>query len=138
MLGLHDTPVLSPVLVIDGTVKMMLLGRESGDPPPPAGAPGPNFVVAINQPAKPAMFGNHQAAFSVMLGPDGVTVLEKAMQGELSPIGIVYSLEYLALRPAYNVAINVNWERVQKHIEEHVVGQRAVRRQRRSTRSSTS
>jgi hypothetical protein len=118
MLSLHQKPVLSPVLLIDGTVKMMLLGRETGDQPPPPGAPGPNFVVKISQPAKPALYGNNQAAFSVMLGEDGVTVLEKAMMGEMSPIGIVYSLDYLALRPAYNVAINVNWERVQHHLEE--------------------
>ena len=120
MLGLRQVPVLSPVLLIDGTVKMMLLGRESGDQPPPPGAPGPNFVVKISHHAKPAIYGDNQAAFSVMLGEDGVTVLEKAMQGEMSPIGIVYSLDYLALRPAYNVAINVNWERVQKHLEESV------------------
>jgi hypothetical protein len=120
MLGLRERPVLSPVLLIDGTVKMMLLGRETGDQPPPPGAPGPNFVVKMSHHAKPAIYGENQAAFSVMLGEDGVTVLEKAMQGEMSPIGIVYSLDYLALRPAYNVAINVNWERVQKHLEESV------------------
>src|SRR5262249_12440033 len=47
------------------------------------------------------------------------TVLEQALQGEMSPIGVVYSLDYLALRPAYQVHVDVDWDRVQKHLDEH-------------------
>ena len=36
----------------------------------------------------------------------------------MSPIGIVYSLDYLALRPAYNVRLHVDWDRVQKSMDE--------------------
>jgi hypothetical protein len=118
MLSLKKTPVLNPVLLLDGTVKMMLFGKESGDKPPEPGDTRPQFVLKISQHAKPSLYADNQAAFSVQLDPEGVTVLEKAMEGEMSPIGIVYSLDYLALRPAYNVQINVNWERVQKHMEE--------------------
>ncbi len=124
MMHLKDKPVLSPAPLIDGTVKMMLFGKQTGDPapgspkapPPPPGQP--QFVLKIDQNAKPALYGNNQAAFSVALDQDGVTVLEAAMQGEMSPIGIVYSLDYLALRPAYTVSINVDWDRVQKHMDE--------------------
>jgi hypothetical protein len=118
MLSLKKTPVLNPVPLFDGTVKMMLFGRETGDKPPEPGDTRPQFVVKISQHAKPELYGHNQAAFSVLLDPEGVSVLEKAMEGEMSPIGIVYSLEYLALRPAYNVQMNVNWDRVQKHMEE--------------------
>ena len=118
MLSLKKKPVLNPVLLLDGTVKMMLFGKESGDKPPEPGDTRPQFVLKINHHAKPSLYGDNQAAFSVQLDPEGVTVLEKAMEGEMSPIGIVYSLDYLALRPAYNVQINVNWDRVQKHMEE--------------------
>jgi hypothetical protein len=118
MLSLKKTPVLNPVLLLDGIVKMMLFGKESGDKPPEPGDTRPQFVLKISQHAKPSLYADNQAAFSVQLDPEGVTVLEKAMEGEMSPIGIVYSLDYLALRPAYNVQINVNWERVQKHMEE--------------------
>ena len=118
MLSLKKKPVLNPVLLLDGTVKMMLFGKESGDKPPEPGDTRPQFVLKINHHAKPSLYGENQAAFSVQLDPEGVTVLEKAMEGEMSPIGIVYSLDYLALRPAYNVQINVNWDRVQKHMEE--------------------
>src|SRR5262249_15302413 len=57
--------------------------------------------------------------FSVMLDQDGITLLNQALQGEMSPIGVVYSLDYLALRPAYSVRLNVDWNRVQKHFEEN-------------------
>jgi hypothetical protein len=118
MLALKKVPVLNPVLLLDGTVKMMLFGKETGDKPPEPGGHEPQFVLKISHNAKPSLYGDNQAAFSVKLDPEGVTVLEKAMEGEMSPIGIVYSLDYLALRPAYNVQVNVNWDRVQKHMEE--------------------
>jgi len=118
--GLPDVPRLTPVLPVDGTVRLLLLGKQTGDPSTTAdpNAP-PKFVLKIDQAAKPALYGNNQAAFSVALDAPGVTVLERALQGEMTPIGIVYSLEYLALRPAYAVKLNVDWDRVQKHLDEH-------------------
>ena len=35
------------------------------------------------------------------------------MRGEMAPIGVVYSLDYLALRPAYHVKLKIDWDRVQ-------------------------
>ena len=114
---LRDTPRLSPVPVIDGSVRMMLFGMQTGDKPEidPAKI---KFVTKIDQGSKPSLYGDNQAAFSVSMDQYGVTVLEKAIQGELSPIGIVYSLDYLALRPAYSIKLNVDWDRVQKHMSE--------------------
>lgn len=84
-----------------------------------AGAPGqPKFVLRINQGAKPSLYGDCQAAFSVQLDQYGVTVLDAALQGELSPIGIVYGLDFLALRPAYSVRLHADWNRVQTHLDE--------------------
>jgi hypothetical protein len=118
--GLPDVPRLAPVLPVDGTVRLLLLGKQTGDASTTAdpNAP-PKFVLKIDQAAKPALYGDNQAAFSVALDAPGVTVLEQALQGEMTPIGIVYSLEYLALRPAYAVKLSVDWDRVQKHLDEH-------------------
>jgi hypothetical protein len=131
MFSLSDLPRLAPVQVVDGSVKMMLFGVDSpapsGSGTKPAGsgstAPGtdpalPKFVTKIDQGAKPSLYGSNQAAFSVSLDAAGVTVLEKALQGEMSPIGIVYSLDYLGLRPAFSVRLHVDWNRVQKHLDE--------------------
>ena len=109
--GLSQEPRLAPVPLVDGTIKLMLLGKQSGD----SGAP---FVVKIDHHAKPALYGNNQAAFSVALDAAGVTTIEKALQGELTPIGVIYSLEYQALRPAYSVRLHIDWDRVQKHLDE--------------------
>ena len=126
---LRDVPKLTPVPFVDGSVRMMLLGKESPPPPdaekpkgqagtPPPAATGPQFVTKISHYAKPSLYGDNQAAFSVQLDPEGVTILEQAIKGELSPIGVVYGLTYVALRPAYNVRVSIDWNRVQTHVAE--------------------
>lgn len=116
--GLDQPPRLAPVPLVDGTVRLLLFGKQSGDTSNPNSI-SPQFVLKIDQAAKPSLYGDNQAAFSVALDQYGVTVMEKALQGEMSPIGIVYSLDYLALRPAYSVKLSVDWDRVQKHLDEH-------------------
>jgi hypothetical protein len=132
MFSLADTPRLAPIPVVDGSVKMMLFGMQSpalttgsgvGTGSAAAASPAtdptvPKFVTKIDQAAKPSLYGDNQAAFSVSLDAAGVTVLEKALQGVMSPIGIVYSLDYLGLRPAYSVRLHVDWDRVQKHLDQ--------------------
>jgi hypothetical protein len=129
--GLPDTPRLSPIPLVDGTVKLMLLGKETtpaATPPGPASSTppatpeptstAPRFVLEIEHHGKPALYGDNQAAFSVQLDPAGVTVLEQALQGELAPIGVIYSLDYLALRPIFAYRVTADWSRVQTHFEE--------------------
>lgn len=114
---LDQDPRLAPVPLVDGSVKLLLLGKQTGDvSSTPTGTP--QFVLKIDQAAKPSLYGSNQAAFSVALDQYGVSVMEKALQGEMSPIGIVYSLDYLALRPAYSVRLSVDWDQVQKHLNE--------------------
>jgi hypothetical protein len=128
---LRQPPRLAPVPIVDGTVKLILLDKQTGDTPPaggPAPAPGgaaapvpsgPVFVAKILQSTKPAMYGDNQATFSAQLTQNGVTVMHQALQGEMSPIGVVYSLDYLGLRPAYSIRLHMDWDRVFKHMEEH-------------------
>lgn len=107
--GLERPPRLAPVPVVDGSVSLMLFGAGSdGDAP---GGAGP--VQAIRHGAKPALYGDNRAAFSVELDGRGVTILDQVMAGEMSPIGVVYSLDYLALRPAYHIRLAVDWDRTQ-------------------------
>jgi hypothetical protein len=125
---LDEDPRLAPVQVEDGTVRLMILGQASaapprpGQPPAPAGgAPDPRFVMTINPPyeSKPALYGNNEAIFSVELDAEGVQLVEASlMQGTMLPIGVIYSLEFYALRPAFTVQVTADWSRVQKHFEE--------------------
>ncbi|RIE05287.1 hypothetical protein [Cohnella faecalis] len=95
----------------------MLFDKQTGDAPSPAG-PKISFALSFSHNAKPALYGDNQSAFSVQLTKEGVIALREALQGEMSPIGIIYSLDYLALRPAYSVRLSIDWERVQNHLDE--------------------
>ncbi len=106
--GLDRPPRLAPVPVVDGTVNLMLFGATGDEAPGEA-----SLVRAIHHGAKPALYGDNRAAFSVELDQRGITVLDQAMQGGMSPIGVVYSLDYLALRPAYHIRLSVDWDRTQ-------------------------
>jgi hypothetical protein len=134
---LSDQPRLSPVTFVDGTVKLVILGAESPAPAPssgsagrPASAPapssgadsGPKFVVKIQNAAKPALYGDNQATFSVQLDQYGATILEQAIKGQMAPIAVIYSLDFLGLRPAFNVHLSADWNRVQKYLDEHHSG----------------
>jgi hypothetical protein len=123
---LRDNPILAPVVVENGTVRLIILG--SGDPStPPSGQPPggggdntgpPRFVVNKNEPAHPALYGDNQAIFSVELDKDGVQLVEASLQGELLQAGVIYSLDFLALRPAFSVSVTADWNRVQTHFDE--------------------
>ncbi|MFT3861567.1 hypothetical protein [Micropruina sp.] len=126
--NLPEPPRLAQLPVIDGTVRMMLFDAETPVPVPPGGAqpqPAPvdpdalKFVLKLSHAAKPALYGDNRAAFSVQLTHEGITTLEQAMRGVLSPIGIVYSLDFLGMRPAYHVSVHADWDLIQKHLEEH-------------------
>ncbi|MEN3951825.1 hypothetical protein [Iodidimonas sp. SYSU 1G8] len=122
---LREMPRLAPVTTVSGTVKLLMLGRQSGDDPAVADAAadgGPKFVLKMDHHASPSLYGNNQAAFSIRLDQAGVTVIEKSLAGEIMPIAVVYSLNYLGLRPAYSVRLNIDWDRVQKHMDEKFAG----------------
>ncbi len=121
---LREDPILAPVVLEDGNVRLMILNEMTpatpGDGQPPVGGDDERrFVIKINHPAKPALYGDNQAIFSVELDQDGAQLIEASMlQGEMMPVGVVYSLDFFALRPAFTVKVTADWDRVQTHFEE--------------------
>ena len=119
--NLRNTPRIAPIPLEGGTVRLMMLGKDSATPPPtgtPATPAGPQFVLKMDHSANPSLYGDNQAAFSVQLDQDGFTVMQQVLDGEILPVAVVYSLEFLGLRPAYNIRLKVDWDRVQKHMDE--------------------
>lgn len=127
--GLNDKPRLSPVPLIDGTVRLILLDQQTPVAPPAGGghggpvqpAPGDpplRFVETILQATKPALYGDNQAVFSAQLSANGVAVLDAALRGAMTPIAVVYDLDYIGLRPAFQVKLNVDWDRVFKYVDK--------------------
>ena len=97
---LGDEVKLTPVSVIAGSATLLLFDREF-------------------PPRQPALFADQQVVFTVELDVRETVLLEQALlSGNVTPLGIVYSLDYLALRPAYSFRIQANWEQVQQRLEE--------------------
>jgi hypothetical protein len=129
-----DNPRLAPVPVTGGSVRLFLFSSESqgtlppsttpapaplgGPTAPAAPAPPPLFVVKAVHNAKPSLYGDNGAAFSVRLDEFGVAVMKKALDGEMSPILISYALDYVALRPSYSVRLKIDWDRTQSFLNE--------------------
>lgn len=117
---LDGDPRLAPVPLVDGTVHLIVMGVDSSAPAPAAGEPVPErpFVVTAVHNAKPSLYNENQASFSVLLDDPGYTIVRGTLDAAILPVAIVYSLDYLALRPAYQVTLSIDWDRVQKHLDE--------------------
>ena len=117
--NLRSMPRIASVPLVDGGVKLMMLGKKTGDAPGTTpGLAGPAFVLKIDQNEKPALYGSNQAAFSIRLDQEGFTMMEQCIDGEIMPVAVIYSLDFLGLRPAYAIKLSIDWDRVQKHMDE--------------------
>jgi len=123
--NLPTPPIMSPINFEDGLVKLMLLDAETPDPnaPPPADDDDTErFVLDVSHPAKPSLYGDNKAIFSVALSEKGVQLVEAALDGPIMNIGVMYQLDFHALRPAYSVNVTADWERIQTHFDETFSG----------------
>lgn len=118
---LREDPIPAPVILEGGEVSLVMLGLafdENGKPLLDE-EQQPRFVVRKAPSARPALYGDNQAIFSVELDQDGVQLVETSLaNSELMPIGVVYSLDFLALRPAFTVKVEADWNRVQTHFQK--------------------
>lgn len=118
-----DTPIRTgPALIETGNVRLIILGRATDAQGKPLWDPEQQqrFVVRVEHSATPALYGENQAVFSVELDQEGVELIENSLlHSELMPIGVVYQLDFLALRPAFSVKVTADWNRMQSHMEEN-------------------
>ena len=112
---LSQQPRLSPVTLIGGKVELLVLGSSSEDTPSPDSS---NLGIKVLGFSRPALYGDVRASFSVALDKHAASLMEKALSGEVSPLLVVYSLDYLALRPAFSVTLKADWEGIQKHLDD--------------------
>jgi hypothetical protein len=110
---LDGKPRLASVPPVDGTVRLIIMGADSASPE--ENAP---FVVKAVHNAKPSLYNDNAASFSVLLDEGGYALVQGTLDAVILPIAVVYSLDYLALRPAYQVTLSIDWDRVQKHLDE--------------------
>lgn len=117
-------PSVAPIQPLDGSVRLLIMGKDSSATPAPrpgqpAAAPeAPRFVLKATHFAKPALFGDNGASFSVELDAEGTAIMEAALKGEITPMVVVYSVDFAGLRPAFSVRLKINWDRVQTAMDE--------------------
>jgi hypothetical protein len=108
---------LAPAVLERGSVRLQALGSASdgggSETHPPS-----DFVMRIDHPATPALYGDNAAVFSVQLDEAGATLIARSLEGEVLPVGVVYELEFVALRPAFNVRVRANWEQMREYLRE--------------------
>jgi hypothetical protein len=119
---LPDKPRLMPIFFHKGSVKLMLLDAvtpEAGAEP--AGDAQPTqFVTKIEGGGSPSLYGDNRAIFQASLSKKGAAALSGALDG-VTPIGVVYSLTFAGLQPAFRIRAKVDWQKVYDHFstQEH-------------------
>lgn len=103
----------APVPVDDGSVKLVLLDTQTGD-----AAGQSSLVERLIHEAKPSLYGSEQVAFSAKLDVLGATLMDKVLDGAIEPIGVVYGLTFTALRPAFSVTLNIDWNLLKTHLDQ--------------------
>jgi len=101
----------------EGSVQCIALNLQGagGTTATPAPEGAFNAVEKILGASIPSMDSENGAAFSLSLSQEGATILEQAMSEGMAPIGVIYSMKYLAMRPAINVEITADFERIFNH-----------------------
>jgi hypothetical protein len=119
------SPNLAAVPFETGTVQCIALNIQGGGgtnaTPAPEGAF--NAVESILGATTPSLDAQNRAAFSLTLSQEGATILDQAFTQGLAPIGVVYSLTYSAMRPALDIEITADYERVFQQFSASIEGQ---------------
>lgn len=123
--------VLSPVAAESGSCELILIDRRSTDPAAGAGGGGAGgvgfgMVERILGAATPALYGTNAASFQAVLSAEGVALVEGALAGGGLPVGVVYQLQVLGLRPALRAEIVARWQLVYDFFEARVHGGRLL------------
>lgn len=117
-----DEVTLAPVPFTRGTARVIALGEDSGAGgtadggavPAPAGAAtrGPRFIENILGAGQPSLDGDNRAIFSFSLSEDGAAFMMGVLSGNVNarPIGVIYTLEYVGLLPAYDLEISIDFK----------------------------
>lgn len=106
---------LTPISFRKGTVRLSLTkDAAEKDATQPKGL---QFIEEIYGATKPSLIGFNRATFSVVLSEEGATLFQAALKAGISPIGVIYDLEFLGLSPAFNVRITAEYHRIYEHLE---------------------
>ncbi len=119
---------LAPVPFERGSVRVTALGAAAGGTPALEGAVGEGesgdetrspsgFVEQILGSARPSLYGDNRAVFSVELTRRGAQLMEASLTaGGASQIAVVYELDYRGLMPARECRITIDFRQCYEHM----------------------
>ena len=109
---------LTPIQFRKGSVRLTITkdAADTKDAPPDTPR-GITFFEDVYGATTPSLFGFNRATFAIVLSQEAATLFEAALQSGISPIGVIYDLEFLGLRPAFDVRITANYHRVYDELD---------------------
>ena len=108
---------LAQVPFTAGGVTLYVLGATGTASPGGAGG----FEVSVAGSTQASLFGRQTAAFSVRLGGKAANVLYDTLRTSADPQAVVcYSLKFLALRPAYNLEVEIDFKETFEYCRRRV------------------
>lgn len=114
----EGTVQLTPIQFRKGSVRLSITKDEADSPDAEPDQPrGLRFFEEVYGTNEPSLFGFNRATFAVVLSQESVTLFEEGFRSGISPIGVIYDLEFLGLRPAFNVRITAEYERIYRQLE---------------------
>lgn len=104
------TPRFAPVPFIGGTCELMLLAQKGA-----AGGAADGFQVTIVGSTAPVLDKPNNAVFSARVGGKAAEILWNTLRrtdvnARDSQAAVLYSMDYLALRPAYHLKIEIDFK----------------------------
>jgi hypothetical protein len=73
---------------------------------------GDNLISDLVETHPAPIASPHHSAFALALTAEGATFVEAAVKGGASPVGVVYEMRFLALSPAVNARVRMQYDRV--------------------------
>ena len=77
-----------------------------------AHADGDDLISDLVETHPAPIVSPHHAAFALALTAEGATFVDAAVKGGTSPVGVVYEMSFLALSPAVNAKVRMQYDRV--------------------------
>lgn len=114
----EDEVQLAPIQFRKGAVRLSIMKDASEEEEAPSNVQaGTTFFEEVYGATMPSLFGDNRATFSVVLNQEGATLIEAGLRTGISPIGVIYRLEFLGMRPSFDVKITAEYRRIYNHLE---------------------
>jgi hypothetical protein len=102
-----SNPQLATAPFHSGTVK--LIGLDATAEPVEGQV---RFIERVEGVTTPSLFGDLRATFSIRLSQEGATMLEKSFEAGGQPLGVVYDVKFMALRPAFDIRVHAEYQKI--------------------------